>query len=224
MALSSGSAVKGATTSRLLNRLAYDMANKASDVTTAATGDVLVGVDVSDDYAVKYFDAANIAEIMGTSQADQTKLNSITATAAEINAAADVSTRFVTIADEDTAILAANSGKTHVIPNVSADRTFTLPAASAGLEYVFVAAVGAADGHDWIFAAADTSDLFYGGVLSVDTDAGPATVAAVVADQSDDDAFQVNLPQGGTWIRMISDGSYWYVTGTVMSAAAPAFS
>ena len=87
-----------------------------------------------------------------------------------------------------------------------------------------MASVGAADGHDWIFAADDTADLFYGGVLMVDTDAAPATVAAVVADQSDDDQLQVNLPQGGTWIRMISDGTYWYVSGTVMSTAAAVFS
>ncbi|MBO6901378.1 MAG: hypothetical protein JJ864_08530 [Rhizobiaceae bacterium] len=148
----------------------------------------------------------------------------VTATAAEINAAADVSGRYVTIADADYTVLAANSGKTHVIANVSADRTFTLPAPSAGLEFLFMASVGAADGHDWIFAADDTADLFYGGVLMVDTDAAPATVAAVVADQSDDDQLQVNLPQGGTWIRMISDGTYWYVSGTVMSTAAAVFS
>lgn len=85
MALSADSAIVGATTSRLLNKLAYDVANKATDVTTAATGDVLLGVDISADYEIKYFDAANLAEIMGTTQADQTKLNAITATAAEIN-------------------------------------------------------------------------------------------------------------------------------------------
>lgn len=148
----------------------------------------------------------------------------ISATADELNAAADVSSRHVALADADATITAANSGKTHTIANVSADRTFTLPAASAGLEYTFVATVGAADGHDWIFATDDAAELFYGGVLMVDTDAGPATVAPVVADQSDDDAFQVNLPQGGTWISMISDGSHWYVRGQVLSATAAAFS
>lgn len=149
----------------------------------------------------------------------------VTATAAEINAAADVSGRYVAVANENTSISAANSGKTHVIANVSADRTFTLPTASAGLEYTFVAEVGAADGHDWIFVAASTSNLFKGGVWFLDTDAGPPTTTAnVVADQSDDDQLQVNLPQGGTWIHMICDGTYWIVSGMVASTAAPVFS
>lgn len=132
--------------------------------------------------------------------------------------------RHVAIADENTTILAANSGKVHTVANVTADRTFTLPTAAAGLDYTFVAEVGAADGHDWIFAAASTADLFKGGVLMVDTDAGPATVAAVVADQSNDDQFQVNVPQGGTCVRMVCDGTYWVVSGTVMSTAAAVFS
>ena len=135
-----------------------------------------------------------------------------------------LSNSVVALSNADATILAANSGKVHTIANVSADRTFTLPAVQAGLQYTFVAEVGAADGHDWIFAANTTADLFKGGVLMVDTDAGPATVAAVVGDQSDDDAFQVNLPQGGTRINMYCDGTYWIVDGVVMSATAAAFS
>lgn len=130
----------------------------------------------------------------------------------------------VSLGDANATILAANSGKTHIIANVSADRTFTLPAVAAGLRYKFIAEVGSADGHDWIFVAAATADLFKGGVLMVDTDAGPATVAAVVADQSDDDQFQVNLPQGGTAVEVYCDGTYWIVSGVVLSTAAAVFS
>lgn len=130
----------------------------------------------------------------------------------------------IMVGDANYTILAEHSGKTHVVANVSADRTFTLPPAQAGLEYKFVASVGAADGHDWIFATAAASSLFYGGVLMVDTDAAPATVAAVVGDQSNDDAFQVNLPQGGTWVSFVSDGTHWYVSGIVLSTAAAVFS
>lgn len=135
-----------------------------------------------------------------------------------------LSQQIINITDANYTVLAANSGKIHSVANVSADRTFTLPTAQDGLNYSFRAEVGAADGHDWIFAAADTADLFKGGVLMVDTDAGPATVAAVVGDQSNDDAFQVNLPQGGTRVDMYCDGTYWIVSGIVMSATAAAFS
>lgn len=131
----------------------------------------------------------------------------------------------ITLTDANATILAANSGKVHTIANVSADRTFTLPPVADGLNYKFVAEVGAADGHDWIFVAAATADLFKGGVWFLDTDAGPpTTVANVVADQSDDDQLQVNLPQGGTAIEMYCDGTYWIVSGAVASAAAPVFS
>lgn len=130
----------------------------------------------------------------------------------------------ISLADANATILAANSGKIHAIANVSADRTFTLPAVARGLQYTFVAEVGAADGHDWIFVAAATANLFKGGVLMIDTDAAPATAAAVVADQSDDDQLQVNLPQGGTEINMYCDGTYWIVSGVVLSTAAAVFS
>lgn len=130
----------------------------------------------------------------------------------------------IAVPNANTTILAANSGKPHIIANVSADRTFTLPPAAAGLNYEFIAEVGSADGHDWIFATAATATLFKGGLLMVDTDAGPATSAAVVADQSDDDQLQVNLPQGGTKVEMYCDGTSWIVSGVVLSTAAAVFS
>jgi hypothetical protein len=130
----------------------------------------------------------------------------------------------IAVGNADYTILAENSGKVHIIANVSADRTFTLPPVQRGLTYKFVAEVGAADGHDWIFVAAATANLFKGGLLVVDTDAGPAVASAVVADQSDDDQLQVNLPQGGTAIEMYCDGTYWVVSGVVLSTAVPVFS
>lgn len=56
----------GQTTSRLLNRMAYDIANKATDIGTAATGDFVLIADVSDDYEVKYGDGANLLEMIGS--------------------------------------------------------------------------------------------------------------------------------------------------------------
>ena len=130
----------------------------------------------------------------------------------------------VMVGNANYTFLAANSGKPHIIANVSADRTFTLPAVAAGLDYELIAEVGAADGHDWIIVAAATANLFKGGVLMVDTDAAPAVASAVVADQVDDGQLQVNLPQGGTRVRFICDGTSWIVTGTVLSTAVAVFS
>src|SRR5688500_4337898 len=63
----------------------------------------------------------------------------ITATAAEINAAAAGSRGVVTIADATPyTVLAANSGKTHIIAEQTANITINLPVIAAGLEYKFV--------------------------------------------------------------------------------------
>ena len=103
---SSGSAIKGATTSRILNKLSYAFANKATDITTAATGDLVPMIDISADYELKFGDASNLAEIMGATQADITKLAAIGASAAEIDNAADVSARV----EEHTASGAVTAG------------------------------------------------------------------------------------------------------------------
>ena len=62
MPLSAGQ--DGTTTNRVLNALQYGIANVAADITTAATGDKLLFVDVSDNYAIKYGDADNIQEVL----------------------------------------------------------------------------------------------------------------------------------------------------------------
>lgn len=132
-----------------------------------------------------------------------------------------LSEQTIHLGDANATILAANSGKVHTIDNVSADRTFTLPTEKEGLRFKFVAEVGAADGHDWIFA---TTAIMKGGLLVIDTDAGPAVASAVVADQSDDNALQVNVPQGGTWVEFYCDGTNYIVSGVVLATVVPAFS
>ncbi len=155
------------------------------------------------------------------------KLNStsVTATAAEINAAADVSGRIVTVTDAATALSAANSGKPHLVANVSADRIFTLPAAAAGLDFEFIATVIAADGHDWIISTGSNTNYFLGSVVHLDTDADAAgdEIVVVSGNGSSNSKLQINLPQGGTVIRAICDGTLWYLSGTAVSATAPAF-
>lgn len=149
----------------------------------------------------------------------------LTATVAEVNAAADVSGRLVSITDADTAILAANSGKPHIIANVSADRTFTFPAEASGLDFEFIADVFAADGHDWIFDTGSNTNFFTGGVIHIDQDANGTGVEAIaiLPDGNSNSKLQVNLPNAGTRVRFICNGTTWTVTGTVVSATAPTF-
>ena len=43
------------------------------------------------------------------------------------------------------------------------------------------------------------------------------------ADKSDDDTVTVLTPEAGTVVKMVSDGTVWYISGYVASATVPAF-
>ena len=152
----------------------------------------------------------------------------ITATAAEINGAAKVSTRIVNVTDATTySVLATNSGKTHVIPNLTADCTLTLPTASAGLEFTFISKAVAADAQNWIIKAPSATNYFLGGVSFADTDAGAGADeihAGVWSNGSSNDFLTVVTPGAGTMVYVICDGTNWIVNGQVSSATVPAFS
>lgn len=122
-------------------------------------------------------------------------------------------------------VLSYNSGKLHVFPNLTADCTVTLPAAESGLSYELIYGGAAADAQDWIINTAVASSLFKGGLVHLDADAGSAgdEVVPVYADASNDDTMTILTPEVGTRILLVSDGTHWYVTGTVVSATAPTF-
>lgn len=120
-------------------------------------------------------------------------------------------------------VLAANSGKIHIVPNLTADCTFTLPSAARGLNYEFWYGGAAADAQDWIIATAATDELYKGGVVHLDADAGSGgdEVVPVYADFSNDDTLTVLTPEVGTIVKLYSDGTSWFLNGTVVSATAP---
>lgn len=133
--------------------------------------------------------------------------------------------RRVAVGDANYTVLAYNSGKPHIVANVSADRTFTLPAEADGLDFEFIADVVAADGHDWIFDSGSNTNFFTGGVIHLDTDAGSAgdEVVVVASDGDSNSKLQINVPDAGTRVRFICNGTTWTVSGIVASATAPAF-
>jgi hypothetical protein len=216
MALSANSQ-QGTTISRFLNKLKYAFTDVASDITTATTSDIVVMLDASDNYTPKYADSANVFELMG-----------VTATAAEINAAADAGSRLVNVTDAATySVLAADSGKIHIMPNFTASCTLTLPTAATGLEYIFIGKAVAADAQDWIIKSASATNYFIGGVSFADTDAGAGADeihAGIWSNGSTNDFLTVVTPGAGTRIHVICDGTNWIVNGQVFSATVPAFS
>ena len=119
----------------------------------------------------------------------------------------------------------ADSGKVHIMPNLTADCTITLPAAEDGLAYKFIYSGTAADAQDWIIATAATTELFLGGLIHLDTDAAGAGIEVVVVDgdASNDDTLTVLTPEAGTEVSLVSNGTSWYVSGMVASVTVPTF-
>jgi hypothetical protein len=134
--------------------------------------------------------------------------------------------RTAAVADATTyTVLAANSGKTHIVPNFTSSCTISLPAAAAGLEYTFISKAVAADAQNWVITSGSDTNFYVGGLLHADLNAGASTdeIVAVFPDGNSNSKLTVTTPAGGTIVRMFCDGTNWCVNGTVVSDTAPAF-
>ena len=115
-------------------------------------------------------------------------------------------------------ISADDSGKIHVIPDLTADCTITLPTEEAGLSYEFWYGGTAADAHDWTINTTGNSNYFVGGLVMNDTDDGGDDTAVVDSNGSSNSSLGVLTPIAGTLVKMVCDGTVWYVNGQVVSA------
>lgn len=133
-----------------------------------------------------------------------------------------MSLRFSPVVVPDAAtytVRAYNSGVPHIVPNLTADCTFAMPAAKKGLFYRFQYGGGAADAQDWVFQLA--SGFYIGGVAHL-TDGTP-DIEAVYSDGDSNDFCRILTPEAGTWVEFVCDGTNWYVNGQAVSGSAPTF-
>ncbi len=119
-------------------------------------------------------------------------------------------------------VTVANSGKIHVIGDLSQNTTIKLPAEADGLNYEFWYTAAAADAADHNITSEDTAAPFIGGVVWVD----PAnTVATVFSDgvAASPGNYILTIPNMsvGTAVKVTCDGTSWYVTGIVVSDTTP---
>ena len=125
----------------------------------------------------------------------------------------------VKVADATTyTMLAENSGKIHVIPDLTADCTLSFPSEAVGLVFEFWYGGTAADGQDWTFDTGSDTNYFVGGAVQHDTDAGGDDTAVVDSNGSSNSKMGVLTPIAGTRVKFVCDGLKWYVNGTVVSA------
>jgi hypothetical protein len=149
-------------------------------------------------------------------------LAGLTATAAEINGAADLSTNTVVVPAGGAAVTLPTNGGTIIIPLVTANVTATLPATpTAGLTYKFVFVGSAADAEDWVITAAA---FFAGGVVWMEEDSAGVEVASIYANGTTHNTLTVNNPAAGTYVECIGNGTNWCLNAMIVAADTPAFS
>lgn len=121
------------------------------------------------------------------------------------------------------AVLAANSGRLHVLPDFSSSCTLTLPTAAAGLVYEFMYGGAAADAQNAVIASASASNFFKGGVVHLDVDSGTGAdeIVTVFANGSTNAKITLTTPACGTTVKVVCDGTNWFLNGVVASATAP---
>lgn len=113
-----------------------------------------------------------------------------------------------------------DSGKMHIIPDLTADCVFSLPTAQAGLNYTFVYGGVAADAQDWQFDTGSDTNFYLGGFVELDTTG--ATVILEAPDGDSNSIVNILTPAPGTRIEFFCDGTNWYLSGTVHSETADA--
>tara|TARA_Y100001963_G_C6631566_1_gene376554 strand:+ start:196 stop:810 length:615 start_codon:yes stop_codon:yes gene_type:complete len=128
-----------------------------------------------------------------------------------------------------------HSGRTVMQTDVSADRTYTIPAPSAaGITYHFVGqgTGAAADGHDIILRPTDDTEFFDGAITWMNTIANDNSddavdnqfINPVWANGTNHDQLQINVPASYDIHICAASTTVWYIWGTVTGATAPAFS
>lgn len=149
----------------------------------------------------------------------------ITATAAEINARAAAASRFVIVPDATPyAVLAADSGKKHIIAEQAASITLNLPVHSVGLEYEFCMGGVATEAQNWVFVAT-TPSFLNGGVHWADLNSVASNTAVVYGNGTSHLTLTVVTPAAGSIIRAYAiAGGEWLLNCIVVSDTTPTIS
>lgn len=122
-------------------------------------------------------------------------------------------------------VLAADSGKTHIILEQTSSITLNLPVIAAGLYYKFIMGGVATEAQNWAIVAT-TPSFFNGGVVWGDLNAGAASdeLGVVYGNGTSHLTLTATTPGAGTEIEIYSNGTEWFVNGKVISDSTPAFS
>lgn len=119
-------------------------------------------------------------------------------------------------------VLAANSGRLHIILEQTSSIQLDLPVIAAGLSYKFVMGGVATEAQNWVFVAT-TPSFYNGGIAWTDLNDTESNVAVVYANGTSHLTLTVTTPAAGTEIEVYSNGTEWFVHSSVISDSTPAF-
>lgn len=171
------------------------------------------------DFSVKQLLADLLDAVTGGS------FNDVTATAAEINRAADTSARLVSAAAATLAVTEADHDKKLIVLNKANGIVVTLPAAAGtGAVYEFIVGTSASGG-SYVIKVADATDVMGGMVQAADDTATPANKVWVTASDSDTITLNGGSQGGliGDTIRLVDIATnQWVVHGTLKQSGTEA--
>ena len=125
------------------------------------------------------------------------------------------------VADAATvAISTRDSGRLHIMPDLTADTVISLPAAAAGLSYKFIIGAVTTDAQDWQVDTGSDTNFFLGGVM---WQIGAGAAEFVGPDGNSNSIVNILAPEPGTAVEFICDGTNWVINGLVVAATTPAW-
>jgi len=187
-----------------------DVNNKSSGSyrdETQAELDLLDGATAGTIVASKALVYGSSGEVNATTL--QIAGTSIAASAAEINATCDVLSEAVTGAN----VIAASETGTHFVLNSGTAFASTLPAPAAGLQFWFHVGATEPSGGDHTILTNSSANI----IVGVITTSADGTAVSCAAD-SDTISFKDGAAKHGDYCHVWSDGTNWYLTGSVVAA------
>ena len=161
------------------------------------------------------------------SMTELANLDGVTATAAEINRATDLSARIVTLAVTTAITEVLHEGRTVVMTGAGGARTFTLPAATGGgARYRFV--VGEVNTSGYLIKSVVGTDLMQGTIVGASTTDSATDAARTWSSGATDDTITLNgTTTGGVkigdWVELEDISSVgWAVRGFVTQSGSEA--
>ncbi len=120
-------------------------------------------------------------------------------------------------------VLAANSGRMHIIGEQTSSITINLPVIATGMYYEFIMGGVATEAQNWVFVAT-TPSFLNAGVAWTDLNDAESNLAVVYGNGSSHLTLTVTTPAAGTKICFYANATpEWTVWGQVISDSTPAF-